>query len=154
MLNCRRSLTRCEILAPVGVGLFRSEFLVFTAGLNDSGRRTVRCVSRTDCSSRRADGAIVRLFDVGGEIDRDLSERPERNPALGLRAIRFDLRHKEIMRAQVRAILRAAAAGPLSLVIPMVADVADVRMAKRVDRRRRATADCEESSFRQSGSAR
>jgi len=76
-------------------------------------------------------GAIVRLFDVGGEVGSDLKER-ERNPALGLRAVRFGLRNKEIMRKQVRAILRAAAAGRLSLVIPMIADVADVRLAKRV----------------------
>jgi len=71
------------------------------------------------------------LFDVGGEFGPDLKER-ERNPALGLRAVRFNLRHKHIMRTQVRAILRAAAAGPLSLVIPMVADVGDVRLAKHV----------------------
>jgi phosphotransferase system enzyme I (PtsI) len=56
----------------------------------------------------------------------------ERNPALGLRAVRFGLRNEEIMRTQVRAILRAAAAGRLSLVIPMVADVSDVRLAKKV----------------------
>jgi phosphoenolpyruvate-protein phosphotransferase (PTS system enzyme I) len=73
----------------------------------------------------------VRLFDVGGEFGPDLKER-ERNPALGLRAVRFNLTHKQIMRTQVRAILRAAVAGPLSLVIPMVADVGDVRLAKRV----------------------
>jgi phosphoenolpyruvate-protein phosphotransferase (PTS system enzyme I) len=76
-------------------------------------------------------GAIVRLFDVGGEVAPDVKER-ERNPALGLRAVRFNLRNQQIMRAQVRAILRAATAGPLSLVIPMVADLADVRLAKKV----------------------
>ena len=76
-------------------------------------------------------GAIVRLFDVGGEVGPDMKER-ERNPALGLRAVRFNLRHKQIMRTQVRAILRRRRPGRLSLVIPMMADVADVRMAKRV----------------------
>jgi phosphotransferase system enzyme I (PtsI) len=76
-------------------------------------------------------GAVVRLFDVGGEVGSEVKDR-ERNPALGLRAVRFNLRHKQIMRTQVRAILRAAAAGKLSLVVPMVADVADVRMSKRV----------------------
>jgi len=76
-------------------------------------------------------GAVVRLFDVGGEVGSEVKDR-ERNPALGLRAVRFNLHNKEIMRTQVRAILRAAAAGKLSLVIPMVADVSDVRMSKRV----------------------
>jgi len=60
-----------------------------------------------------------------------LSQR-ERNPALGLRAVRFGLRNQEMMRIQVRAILRAATTGNLSLVIPMVADLADVKSAKRV----------------------
>src|SRR4029078_466444 len=76
-------------------------------------------------------GAIVRLFDVGGEFGPDLKER-ERSPALGVGAVRFNLHHTEIMRTQVRAILRAAAAGRLSLVIPMVGDVADVRSARNV----------------------
>jgi len=56
----------------------------------------------------------------------------ERNPALGLRAVRFNLRNQQVMRTQVRAILRAAASGTLSLVIPMIIDVADVRLAQKV----------------------
>lgn len=114
-----------------GVGLFRSEFLLSRPGLMLSEDEQ-HFVYQELIAAAGPDGAIVRLFDMGGESDRDLLERPERNPALGLRAIRFDLRHKEIMRAQIRAILRTAAAGPLSLVLPMVVDVADVRMAKAV----------------------
>ena len=113
-----------------GVGLFRSEFLLSRPGLMSSDLEQYETYKLlTEAAGEY--GAIVRLFDVGGEVGPDMKER-ERNPALGLRAVRFSLRHKEIMRTQVRAILRAAATGPLSLVIPMVADVADVRMAKRV----------------------
>jgi phosphoenolpyruvate-protein phosphotransferase (PTS system enzyme I) len=114
-----------------GVGLFRSEFLLSRPGLMLSEDEQY-VVYQELIAAAGPEGAVVRLFDVGGESDRDLLERPERNPALGLRAIRFDLRHKEIMRAQVRAVLRTAALGPLSLVLPMVVDVADVRMAKAV----------------------
>ena len=114
-----------------GVGLFRSEFLLSRPGLMLSEEEQY-VVYRELISAAGDYGAVIRLFDIGGESDRDLWERPERNPALGLRAIRFDLRHQDVMRAQVRAILRAAAIGPLSLVLPMVADVADVRMAKTV----------------------
>jgi len=114
-----------------GVGLFRSEFLLSRPGLMLSEDEQY-VVYLELIAAAGSDGAVVRLFDIGGEGDRDLLERPERNPALGLRAIRFDLRHKEIMRAQIRAILRTAAVGPLSLVLPMVVDVADVRMAKAV----------------------
>ena len=113
-----------------GVGLFRSEFLLSRPGLMSSEEEQYETY-KSLAEAAGDYGAIVRLFDVGGEVGSDLKER-ERNPALGLRAVRFNLRHKEIMRTQVRAILRAAAAGRLSLVIPMVADVADVRLAKQV----------------------
>ena len=114
-----------------GVGLFRSEFLLSRPGLMLSEEEQY-IAYRSLIEVAGPEGAVVRLFDVGGEVGRDLSERPERNPALGLRAIRFDLRHKHLMRTQVRAILRAAAVGPLRLVVPMVADVGDVRIAKKV----------------------
>jgi phosphoenolpyruvate-protein phosphotransferase (PTS system enzyme I) len=114
-----------------GVGLFRSEFLLSRPGLllsEDEQFVSYRALAEAVGS----DGAIIRLFDLGGETGYELSERPERNPALGLRAIRFGLKNEKMMRAQVRAILRAATFGQLRLVIPMVADVGDVRRAKKV----------------------
>ena len=113
-----------------GVGLFRSEFLLSRPGLMASEEEQFKAY-KSLAEAVGDYGAIVRLFDVGGEVGHDLKER-ERNPALGLRAVRFSLRNKQIMRTQVRAILRAAAAGHLSIVIPMVADVADVRSARKV----------------------
>jgi phosphotransferase system enzyme I (PtsI) len=113
-----------------GVGLFRSEFLLSRPGLMSSEEQQYGAYKAL-VEAAGEHGAIVRLFDVGGEVGSDLKER-ERNPALGLRAVRFNLRNKAAMRTQVRAILRAAAVGPLRLVIPMVADVADVRRAKQV----------------------
>jgi phosphoenolpyruvate-protein phosphotransferase len=113
-----------------GVGLFRSEFLLSRPGLMSSEEDQYQAYKAL-AEAAGADGAVVRLFDVGGEVGSEVKER-ERNPALGLRAVRFNLRHQQVMRTQVRAILRAAAAGPLSLVIPMIADVADVRLAQKV----------------------
>jgi phosphotransferase system enzyme I (PtsI) len=77
-------------------------------------------------------GAVIRLFDLGGDNLRPQFEEPEKNPALGLRAIRYVLRNEEIMRNQVRAILLAAAKGHLKIVLPMVADVSDVRRAQAI----------------------
>jgi phosphotransferase system enzyme I (PtsI) len=113
-----------------GVGLFRSEFLLSRPGLMNSEQDQYEAYAAL-AEAAGTDGAIVRLFDVGGEIGSDTGE-VERNPALGLRAVRIGLRHKDVMRTQVRAVLRAAARGRLSLVIPMVADVADVKAAKVV----------------------
>ncbi|HEX2270423.1 MAG TPA: phosphoenolpyruvate--protein phosphotransferase [Pyrinomonadaceae bacterium] len=113
-----------------GVGLFRSEFLLSRPGLMFSEEDQYEAYKAL-AETAGADGAVVRLFDVGGEVGSEVKER-ERNPALGLRAVRFNLRNQQVMRTQVRAILRAAAAGRLSLVIPMIADVADVRLAQQV----------------------
>jgi phosphotransferase system enzyme I (PtsI) len=114
-----------------GVGLFRSEFLLSRPGLLLSEDEQFDAY-RTLAKAAGPNGAIIRLFDLGGETGYESSERPERNPALGLRAIRFGLKNLNMMRAQVRAILRAASFGNLSLVVPMIADVADVRRAKQV----------------------
>lgn len=112
-----------------GVGLFRSEFLLSRPGqLSSEDEQYQTYKSLVEAAGEY--GAIVRLFDVG-EVGPDVKER-ERNPALGLRAVRFNLHNQQVMRAQVRAILRAASAGSLSLVIPMIADVADVRLARKV----------------------
>lgn len=113
-----------------GVGLFRSEFLLSRPGLMTSEQRQYEAY-KSLAEAAGEYGAVVRLFDVGGEVGSEVKDR-ERNPALGLRAVRFNLHNKGIMRTQVRAILRAAASGKLSLVIPMVADVADVRMSQQV----------------------
>ena len=128
-----------------GVGLFRSEFLLSRPGLMGSETEQYEAYKLL-AEAAGEYGAIVRLFDVGGEFGPDLKER-ERNPALGLRAVRFNLQHKEIMRTQVRAILRAAAAGRLSLVIPMVADVADVRAARQVINEEVARLAAENATF-------
>ena len=114
-----------------GVGLFRSEFLLSRPGVMLSEEEQYAAY-RDLAAASGAEGAIVRLFDIGAERGRELLERPEKNPALGLRAIRFDLRHKEVMRTQLRAILRAAAGVLLDIVIPMVADAGDIKIAKQV----------------------
>jgi phosphotransferase system enzyme I (PtsI) len=119
-----------DAFGACGVGLFRSEFLLSRPGMMGSEEQQYE-VYKSLAEATGEHGAIVRLFDVGGEVGSDLKER-EKNPALGLRAVRFGLRNQKIMRTQVRAILRAAAVGRLSLVVPMVADVADVRLAKKI----------------------
>ncbi|HZE68415.1 MAG TPA: phosphoenolpyruvate--protein phosphotransferase [Pyrinomonadaceae bacterium] len=111
-----------------GIGLYRSEFLLTRPGVmlaEDEQYEAYKSLS--DVAGKG--GAIVRLFDLGG---REILDETEKNPALGLRAIRFDLRNEEMMRTQLRAILRAATGGNLDLVLPMVADVGDVRRSREM----------------------
>lgn len=125
-----------------GVGLYRSEFLLSRRGVTVSEAEQVSAYAEV---ARLAgeDGAIVRLFDLGAEDAPGLPAETERNPALGLRAIRFGLRHEGVMRTQVRAILRAATEGRLDIVLPMVADVADVMKARAIVTSERANLKAE-----------
>jgi len=71
---------------------------------------------------------VIRLLDIGG--DKKLEYLPidnEENPFLGLRGIRLLLRHKEILKTQLRALLRASAHGNLSVLVPMVTLPEDIK---------------------------
>ena len=74
---------------------------------------------------------IIRTLDVGGDKSIPyLGIPPEENPFLGYRAIRYCLDHPEIFKPQLAAILRAAALGPVRLMLPMVAAAGEVVRAK------------------------
>ena len=120
-----------------GVGLYRSEFLLAHRGgmvSEDDQRAAYEQLAEL----AGEDGAIIRLFDLGASSRRDgASNQPneqEKNPALGLRAIRYGLRNEDLIRGQVRAILRAADKGKLKIVLPMVTDVSDVDRATAIIR--------------------
>lgn len=114
-----------------GVGLYRSEFLLARRSVMVSEDEQYQAYAQIAELAGDA-GAIVRLFDLGGENRSELTQEPERNPALGLRAIRYGLVHEQIMRRQIRAILRAASRGKIAVVLPMVGDVSDVRRARKI----------------------
>jgi phosphotransferase system enzyme I (PtsI) len=114
-----------------GIGLYRSEFLMSKRGVMPS--EDEQCEAYMEVARLAGEaGATVRLFDLGGDKMGGLALETERNPALGLRAIRFCLTHEDVLRTQARAVLRAAAAGRLDIVLPMISDVTDVRRARRI----------------------
>jgi phosphotransferase system enzyme I (PtsI) len=113
-----------------GIGLYRSEFLLSQEGVLLSEEEQYRAYVEV-AQLAGTDGATIRLFDLGGE-KLHAGFGGERNPALGLRAIRFGLRHEDVLRTQVRAILRAASHGRLDIVLPMVSDLSDVRRARAI----------------------
>ena len=79
---------------------------------------------------------VIRTLDLGGDkLDYARLEEngiEESNPALGLRAIRFCMKYKDIFKTQLRAILRANEAGNIALMFPMISGVDELRAAKRV----------------------
>ena len=85
------------------------------------------------------DPVAIRVLDWGGEKDIEalssagiVPEVADANPALGLRGIRLLLRQPELLETQFAAILRAAAAGPVRVMLPMVTTVAEVRAAREI----------------------
>lgn len=120
-----------------GIGLYRSEFLMTQRGVMPT--EDEQCEAYMEVARLAGeDGATVRLFDLGGDKMGGMSLEIERNPALGLRAIRFSLAHEEVLRSQARAVLRAAANARLDIVLPMISDVMDVRRARRIIEEERA----------------
>jgi phosphotransferase system enzyme I (PtsI) len=74
---------------------------------------------------------VIRTLDLGGDKLPIGQRSHEPNPALGLRAIRFTLRHPQLFRTQIRALLRASAQGELRIMLPMVATVDELREARK-----------------------
>lgn len=125
-----------------GIGLYRSEFLLSHRGGVPSEDEQLRVYVEV-AELAGEDGATIRLFDLGGDKMGGVATETERNPALGLRAIRFSLTHEGILRTQARAILRAAARGALDIVLPMISDLTDVRRARRIINEERARLESE-----------
>lgn len=117
-------------LGGEGVGLLRSELLFMerdTAPSEDEQTELYAAVAKA-LGDRPL---IIRTLDVGG--DKPLSYLPlaaETNPFLGVRGIRLGFDHPELLRTQFRAILRAAQAGNVQIMFPMVARLEEWHLAK------------------------
>ncbi len=134
-----------------GIGLLRSEFLFINAeALPDETAQydTYRAI----VAALDPDPVTIRVLDWGGEKESEalqaaglLPAHPERNPALGLRGLRLLLRQPALLEVQFAAVLRAAAAGRVRALLPMVTTAAEVRAARgildRVARRLRRRGD-------------
>ncbi len=110
-----------------GIGLFRSEFLYL--GRNDFPTeeeqfQAYRQVLQTMAGKK----VIIRTLDIGADKQVDyFNLGNEDNPALGYRAIRICLKQPDIFRTQVRALLRSAVFGNLSVMYPMIISVEEVK---------------------------
>jgi len=115
-----------------GVGLFRTEFLYLTRPIEPTEDEQYEAY--VDCLNR-LDGRplTVRTFDLGADKQTQSREEiPERNPALGLRSIRYCLQHLPMFRRQLRAVLRASAHGSLKVMFPLVTNPLELRQARMV----------------------
>ena len=114
----------------VGVGLFRSEFLFMGRQGNLPGEEEQYNAYLSAVEGMQGLPVTIRTVDVGADKPLERSARSgddHLNPALGLRAIRWSLAEPAMFLTQLRAILRAAAHGPVHLLIPMLAHVHEIR---------------------------
>ncbi|USS40545.1 phosphoenolpyruvate--protein phosphotransferase [Thermococcus aggregans] len=103
-----------------GIGLFRTEFL-FVGRDNPPSEEEQYLVYKKALETFYPEEVVIRLLDIGGDKKIEyLAVDNEENPFLGLRGIRLLLKHKEILKTQLRALLRASAHGNLSVLVPMV----------------------------------
>jgi len=113
-----------------GIGLVRTEFLFHgRAGLPDEDEQAAVYAGILAWAAGRP--VVVRTLDAGGDKPiAGLTREGETNPFLGLRGVRLSLARPEVFAVQLRALLRAAPAGDLRVMIPMVsvpAEMARVR---------------------------
>lgn len=121
-----------KALGARGVGLYRSEYLWLNAGIEPTEEEQFEAYKKAiELTSLLADDAsiTIRLLDIGGDKTVRGITTKEANPFLGNRSIRYLLSNRAVLRAQLRAILRASAFGKASILYPMVSCVEELREA-------------------------
>ena len=117
-----------------GVGLFRTEYLFLeTSELYPSEAFQEQTYPEL---IQKVDGKpiVIRVFDLGGDKHPALfmDRNREPNPIMGFRGIRFLLRNRQLFKMQLRAIYRAATAGDIRLLIPLISNIKELHESKKI----------------------
>ena len=148
-----RDGTRVELLANVnnaadaemavrtgatGVGLYRTEYLFLThAAVPDEEEQLATHRQVIEAAPQRT--VTIRTIDIGGDkVVPYFGHEREANPFMGWRSIRLSSAYPEFFQTQLRAILRAAVHGKVSLLFPMVSTLEEVLLIKRLVARTKA----------------
>jgi len=113
-----------------GVGVFRTELMYM--GKSRLPTEEEQYLSYREALEELGDNVLtIRTLDIGGDkAHPSLGLEKEENPFLGYRAIRMGLDKPEILKPQIRAILRAAAFGKAEIMFPMIATIDELRRAR------------------------
>jgi phosphoenolpyruvate-protein phosphotransferase len=124
-------------VGAVGVGLYRTEYLFLThASVPSEEEQLETYRSVIEAAPNRQ--VTIRTLDLGGDKHVPYLGNPhEANPFMGWRSIRLASTYPEFFQTQLRAILRAAHSGQVSLLFPMVSTLEEVRQLKRMVARAR-----------------
>ena len=118
-----------------GIGLFRSEFLLSTVaegGLVSLTEEAQYDAYRRLIESAAARRVTVRTFDVSeGQLRREPAAGDSSRGPMGMRGVRLTLAAEDVFQTQLRALLRAAAHGPLRIMFPFVSGLEELRAARK-----------------------
>ncbi|QQS42047.1 MAG: phosphoenolpyruvate--protein phosphotransferase [Acidobacteriota bacterium] len=139
-LDITRDFTAAARSGARGIGLYRSEFLFNQFRGYPSEDEQYESYLRI-AEEANSHGIRIRTFDLSINRVAVGIDGSEKNPALGLRGIRLSKRYEAEFRTQIRALLRAAADHPISIVLPMISDCEEVKWAKRLVAEEKARLD-------------
>jgi phosphotransferase system enzyme I (PtsI) len=119
-------------LGAESVGLFRTEFLyIERPDLPSEDEQHAHAVAALKSVQGRP--ITFRTLDLGGDkLPASVRIPSGTNPAMGLRSIRYSLHRMDLFRTQLRALYRAAVAGPMQILFPLISGVAELRAAKQL----------------------
>ena len=121
-----------ETEAVTGVGLFRTEFAFMERRQFPAEDEQVKMYQEAILAAK-GKPVTFRTLDVGGDKPLPYFRTPEeRNPVLGWRGIRISLSWPDILYTQIRAMLRASAAGHARILLPMVTNLQEVKDCRRI----------------------
>jgi phosphotransferase system enzyme I (PtsI) len=130
-IDLPKGYARAKRIGARGIGLYRSEFLFNQFKGFPSEQQQLK-EYRKIAKLAGEDGVRIRTFDLS--VEQLTGENPEKeiNPALGLRAIRLSLTHKNQFRTQIAALLQASFENNIDIVLPMISDVSEILEAKKL----------------------
>lgn len=113
-----------------GIGLFRSEFLFMDRDHPPTEEEQFKAYKEV-LSKMKPKPVIIRTMDLGGDKSVSyLDIEEEMNPFLGFRAIRYCLQHPDLLKTQLRALLRSSVFGHLRIMFPMVSTLKEIQKLK------------------------
>jgi phosphotransferase system enzyme I (PtsP) len=113
-----------------GIGLFRTEMLAIAHRGFPEEEEQEQLFERV-AAALAPNPLTIRTLDLGGDKDLpNVGIENEENPQLGCRSIRLSLANEPAFRAQLRAILRASAAGNVRLLFPLISSLDELRRAR------------------------
>jgi len=115
----------------LGIGLFRSESLISKfKGIPTEDEQAAEYSAFARATGKH--GVRIRTFDIDADQYLNTSVQRQKNPALGLRAIRLGMTNLDLLNPQIRALLRASAKGEIGIIVPMVTGVSEIEAVRQI----------------------